>query len=106
SNSRIHKKDTAPRNYEERFFFYLLVKRFLPVLYSRIRVYDTGLCFFSLFLHCPHWLSGPDQHLRIHCREQLHHHMVTIPPVDIHGAPINVQDEIENVQVIGSDYTR
>lgn len=33
-------------------------------------------------------------------------HMVTIPPVDIHGAPINVQDEIENVQVIGSDYTR
>ena len=31
--------------------------------------------------------------------------MVTIPPVDIRGAPINVQDEIENVQVIGSDYS-
>ena len=27
----------------------------------------------------------------------------TIPPVDIYGAPVNVQDKIENVQVIGLD---
>ena len=29
--------------------------------------------------------------------------MATIPPVDIHSAPVNVQDKIENVQVIGLD---
>ena len=29
--------------------------------------------------------------------------MTTIPPVDIHSAPVNVQDKNENVQVIGLD---